>query len=255
MFSNCSVANQYIKDTPHFELIGITTNASATNFNKPTAVWDWSGITLYRKNEYGAFGGGVNYANRQGMGAPQLYLNAQPKINKNIWLDLTYAQANKPNILPNNTLIAEINMLIGNGFELSAGEGYRKIKNTYFNTISAGIGKYIGNYYFSFRPDYFVPKSGPRSILYTIKARRYSEDNSEQYIGVVLASGTSPDLFDLLTVSFFNVKNSIFLLEGQQPIKDTLFFLYGGGYETQKYPNGFTRRLAYGTLGLKLRFE
>jgi YaiO family outer membrane protein len=245
-----------ISDVPHYELVAMTSNATVTSTVDKTAhIWDWSGVTLYRKNEYGAFGAGLNYANRQGVGAPQLYLNAQPNLNKFVWLDLTYAQASKPNIFPNNTVVGELYGLIGNQIEASIGEGYRKIQHTYFNTITGSIAKYIAHYSFTFRPNHFVPKSGPTSTLYTFRARRYSPNNPDQYLGLVLASGTSPDLFDLLTVAFFNIKNNIILIEGQQPIKDTLLFMYGGGYETQKFPNSFVRRLAYGNIGLKLRFE
>lgn len=254
--ANQSDGDQSIRYRPHFELTGFTSNANVTNgVTRPDTIWDWSSVSLYRKNEYGAFGVGVNYANRQGYGAPQVYINAQPNITKNIWLDLTYAQANKPNIYPDNTVVGEGYVAFGKGFEVSAGEGYRKIRNTYFNTITGSLGAYLSNYYFSFRPEYFVPKAGPDSLLYTVKARRYGEDNPDQYIGLVFATGTSPDLFDLLTVTFFKVKNNIFLFEGQQPINDYLLFLYGGGYETQKFPNDFIRRLGYGNIGLKLRFE
>lgn len=254
--ANQSDGDQSIRYRPHFELTGFTSNANVTHgVTRPDTIWDWSSVSLYRKSEYGAFGVGVNYANRQSYGAPQVYINAQPNITENIWLDLTYAQANKPNIYPDNTVVGEGYFALGKGYELSAGEGYRKIRNTYFNTITGSLGSYLGNYYFSFRPQYFAPKAGPDSLLYTLKARRYSEENPDQYIGLVFATGTSPDLFDLLTVTFFKVKNNIFLFEGQQPINDYLLFLYGGGYETQKFPNDFIRRLGYGNIGLKLRFE
>lgn len=234
---------------PYWELTAYTLNASV---NTPPNVWDWSSVYLYRKNQYGAFGGAVNYANRFGQSVSQLLLNAQPKITDKLWLDVGYANANNPTLLPDDTIFGEVYGIVGNSVELSLGDSYKKIEHTYFNTYTGSIGKYISNYYFSFRPNHYVPKSGPKSTLYTVRARRYGVDNPAQYFGIGYSAGTSPDLYDLLTVTFFRVRENIIFVEGQQPITNSFAFIYGAGYETQKYPNAFVRRLPYMNIGVKL---
>ncbi|HEM0360561.1 TPA: YaiO family outer membrane beta-barrel protein, partial [Legionella pneumophila] len=221
-------------DLPYYELTAFTINADV---NKPDSIWDWSSVFLYRKSKQGAYGVGVNYANRQGTGDPQVLFNAQPKLNDSVWLDLSYAYANNPNLFPKNKVFAEGYAKLGKTVVLSVGDQYNQIENKYFNAYTGSIAKYVGNYYLSFRPTHFVPKSGPKSTLYTVKVRKYSDTEPNQYIGVILASGYSPDLYDLLSVDFIKVKNSIFWIEGLQSISKKLAFIYGSGYEIQVFPN------------------
>ena len=234
---------------PYYEITALTSNADV---NQPDQIWDFSSLNLYRHNEYGAFGGAINYANRKGFGASQLYLNAIPSVNESLWFDLGYGYANKPELFANNTIYTEVYKKLNGNYVVSLGNNYKTIKNTYFDTITGSIGKYVGYYYFGFRPNHYVTKSGPDSTLLTFDARKYG-DNPDQYIGVSFSTGTSPDLYDLITVNFFKVKNNIFFIQGQQPLQEKIFFIYGAGYETQKFPNQFLRRLAYLNIGLKLR--
>lgn len=240
-------------DLPYYELTAFTLNAAINNAQG--SIWDWSSVFLYRKSAKGAYGIGVNYANRQGIGDPQILFNAQPKLNEKVWFDLSYAYANNPYLFPNNRLFAEGYAKIEKTIVLSVGEQYNQIENKYFNAYTGSIAKYLGNYYLSFRPTHFVPKSGPRSTLYSFKIRKYSDDDPNQFIGILFASGYSPDLFDLLSVDFIKVKNNIFLIEGLQSINKKIAFIYGSGYETQTFPNRFIRRLTYLNIGLKLRLE
>ncbi|KTC66311.1 TRP containing protein (plasmid) [Legionella adelaidensis] len=236
---------------PYFEA---TLFSGFADVNEPDEVWNLSSLYLYRKNEWGAFGGAVNYANRLDQQGTQLYLNAQPKLNTDTWVDLGYGYANTPELFPDRTYQLELFHKLTQTFIISAGESYKTLPLTYFNTVDISAGKYWKNYYFELKPYHYIPKKGPHSTLWQGKARRYFADE-DQYIGIVLAYGTSPDLFDLLTVNFIKVKNRIFLVEGQQPLNKYFLILYGAGLESQEFPSGFTRRLADLNIGLKARFD
>ncbi|WP_115174831.1 YaiO family outer membrane beta-barrel protein [Legionella feeleii] len=201
----------------------------------------------------GAFGASVNYANRYNQQAAQVELNAAPNIGKYFVLDLAYAYANKPELFANHLERAELFTYLPKGIEGSFGGTHRQISHFKLDSVTGSLGKYLGRYYLNFRPIYFIPKPGPTSILYRVGLRRYG-DKENQYIGVVYMNGTSPDLTDLLTVSFIKISNRFYLLEGLQPITETLGFQYGVGYEEMRYPNRFLRTLVHFNIGLKMEF-
>lgn len=222
--------------------------------NVPHQAWNLSSLYAYRKLSKGTFGGAVNYANRYNQQAAQLELNVVPEITKHLFLDLTYAYANKPELFANQLERAEFYAYLPQGFEASFGASHRQIAHSVLNAITGSLGKYIGGYYYvNFRPTHFVPGSGPKSTFYRLGMRRYT-DNPNQFIGLVLGGGTSPDLTDLLTVNYIKVRNRLILLEGQQPINTTYAFQYGVGYETLRYPNDFLRKLVHLSVGIRAGF-
>jgi len=50
------------------------------------------------------------------------------------------------------------------------------------------------------------------------------------------------------------VRERIIFIQGQQPLNDKFFIIYGAGFEEQIFPNGLKRTLSYGNMGLKFRF-
>jgi YaiO family outer membrane protein len=243
------VPEKHLRDKPHYEIGGFADNLAV---NKPDQIWNISSIYLYRKNEYGAFGINLNPTNRNQQKAVQLYLNAIPKLTNNVWLDLGYGYANNPNLFPNQLGFGEIYIKTTKTLIVSGGGSYKKIDKTNLNMFTASIANYFGQYFISLRPIHFMPNSGPKSTLYKLKLRKYA-DNPDSYIGIILASGTAPDLYDLLTVNFIKTRSNIGLLEGQQAISDSIMFQYGGGYETQLFPNQLLRRFVHLDIGIKIR--
>lgn len=247
-------SNVNIDDTktlqPRF-ITGIYTDNMIVNV--PNQYWNLSNIYGYWNTSKGSFGASVNYTERYHQDAAQLELNATPKLTENVYLDLTYAYANKPQLFANHLESAELYTYFRHGVEGSIGGEHRQIAQYILNSFTGSLGKYVGRYYLNFRPIYFEPGSGPSSILYRLGIRRYG-DNPDQFIGLVLLDGTSPDLTDLLTVDFIKVRDRMAFLEGQQPITQRVAFQYGVGYEELYYPNGFLRTLVHFNLGLKVGF-
>ncbi|HHF7344922.1 TPA: YaiO family outer membrane beta-barrel protein [Legionella feeleii] len=238
------------KPAPRF-VAGIFTDNMVVNV--PGQMWNLSNLYGYWITPKGAFGASVNYANRYNQQAAQVELNAAPNIGKYFVLDLAYAYANKPELFANHLERAELFAYLPKGIEGSFGGTHRQISHFKLDSVTGSLGKYLGRYYLNFRPIYFIPKPGPTSILYRVGLRRYG-DKENQYIGVVYMNGTSPDLTDLLTVSFIKISNRFYLLEGLQPITETLGFQYGVGYEEMRYPNRFLRTLVHFNIGLKMEF-
>ncbi|HAT9418915.1 TPA: YaiO family outer membrane beta-barrel protein [Legionella pneumophila subsp. pneumophila] len=221
--------------------------------NIPRQYWNLSNFYGYWVNSYGAFGGSVNYATRYNQNATQIELDAYPNIGKYFTLDLTYAYADKPELFPNELESGELHVYLPYEADASFGGAHRKIAHFTLDSVTGSINKFIGNYYFSFRPIHFIPGSGPTSTLFRFGVRRYGE-NPNQYIGFVYIDGTSPDLTDLLTIDFIKIRDRLFLLEAQQPLNKTFSIQYGIGYEEMFYPKQLLRTLVHFDLGLKAGF-
>lgn len=217
----------------------------------PREYWNYSTMSLYRNQENISYGVELNYANRFDERAVQGGLAIIPQLGETAWVNLAYYYADEPQIFPDHTVYGEIYKNTGN-FVFSIGDSYKKINKTYFNTYTGSITSYIKNMSFGFRPLYYQTKSGPNSLLYRFNIRFYA-DNPDQYFGLIFATGTSPDLFDLLTVNFFRVREKIIMAESQFVINQALLLQLGGGYEEQRFLNQ-TRELTYLNLGLKYRF-
>lgn len=236
--------------TPHF-IAGIFTDTMLVN--RPEQTWNLSNLYGFWVNNWGSFGGSLNYATRYGIQALQGEVNAIPKITKNVFLDLAYAHSNRPELFPTDMERAEIYAYLPNGIEASFGGAHRNIAQFRLNSITGSLGKYFGNYYLNFRPIYFKPGAGSTSLLYRVVFRRHT-DKPNQFIGLVLMDGTSPDLTDLLSVDFIRVRNRLILIEGFQPITQSFGFQYGVGYEDLLYPNSFLRKLVHINFGIKIGF-
>lgn len=232
-------------------IMGVFTDNMGVNI--PRQYWNLSNFYGYWVNSLGAFGGSVNYATRYNQNATQLELDAYPNIGKYFTLDLTYAYADKPELFPDELESGELHAYLPYEIDASFGGAHRKIAHFTLNSVTGSINKFIGNYYFNFRPIHFIPGSGPTSTLFRFGVRRYGE-NPNQYIGFIYMDGTSPDLTDLLTIDFIKIRDRLFLFEAQQPLNNTFSIQYGIGYEEMFYPKQLLRTLVHFDLGLKAGF-
>jgi YaiO family outer membrane protein len=228
-----------------------TSNAYVADLH---SVWDYSTLYYSRDIDTGRIGGRVNYASRQGLAAPQFAFDYAPRLSANLYLDLSAAVSDEPALFPDRMLRGEAYFKVAKAWEVSAGGQYSKIASTYFSTYTSSINLYKGNYWLSFRPYYFVPKSGVTSLLYTGTIRRYFA-TIDHFIGLGFGSGTSPDIADLLTVNFIVIKNSFINVNYEFPILNHRFVLdVGAGYQRWKYPSTLNRNLYDAKLGIKYRF-
>ncbi|MDI9819352.1 MULTISPECIES: tetratricopeptide repeat protein [unclassified Legionella] len=242
------------KEQAIFPRYTFSAGTSIMDVTLPRQYWNFSSMSLYREAEHLNYGAIMNYARRLGMEAVQGGIAVNPQINKDTWFETSYYYANSPSLFPDHTVYGEMFQNLFGAFTVSAGNTYRKIAKTYFNTYTANLTTYAGSYSFSFRPFIYRTKSGPNSILYRMSLH-YDFDDPDQYVEVAYYTGYSPDLFDLTTVDFFKVHEQIIMVKAQAKISNALMIQIGGGYENQKFLNNRQRELTYLNLGLKYRME
>lgn len=244
---NRDTGYQYI---PHFEA-GISANSMPVN--RPQDTWLYNSAYASFVNRHGQYGLEVRQAQRLGNNGNQYVAFAWPKIADFLYLHLLYGHSDQPALFANNDYLAEAYFTLPHGIDIFGGGEYRQIAQTNLSSYFIGIGKYFfDNYYFSFSPIFFQPRAGEDSVLYRFKFRRYFL-SPDKYVGIVFGTGQSPDLADLLTVSFFKTNYTYVMLEGGTPIDKRFLFTGGIGYSWQKFPQGFTRRMAIINVGLKFR--
>lgn len=216
--------------------------------------WDYSGVYYTRDTYLGRIAANVNYANRFGVDARQAAFEFSPILHKYFYMDLIVARANDPLIFPDYVFGAEAYFVPPHFIEMSLGAKYSQIKQTYFTNYTGSLSKTIGNYWFSFRPYFYVPKTGATSTLSTGTIRRYF-GTDDYYLGVTIGGGRSPDLADLETVGFITIKNNFVVGNFEFPLFDhRLIVDLSGNFQRWEYPSGLVRKLTGGLLGLKYRF-
>lgn len=219
------------------------------------AWWDYSGVYYSRDTYLGRMAANVNYANRLGEQANQAAFEFSPILHKYIYMDLVAARATNPAIFPDYVFGGEIYFSPPSFIDMSFGEKYSQITNTYFNLYTGSVSKEIKNWWFSFRPNHYIPKRGATSTLYIGTVRRYF-GTDDHYIGITVGGGKSPDLADLQTVSFIVIRNNFITGVYEFPIFDhRLIIDIGGEYQRWVYPTGLVRKLKGGLVGMKYRFS
>lgn len=227
-------------------------NSSVIPVRNPDQTWSVSSVYAEYDTPEGLMGVQVNYQTRpKDLQSPQYMIYAQPWLTKTNYLSLNYAFANKPELFPNQLAYAEDYQLLPDNFGISLGDTYRKMPQTYLNAYTGSINKYWGNYYMELRPTYFIPKQGRRSLLWSTNIRKYFNDVS--YIGIILASGTSPDLADLNTVNFLQTHIKTYMLTGQMKVNEQVAMQYGAGQQLQDFGHHNLRHYTYLNLGFSFR--
>lgn len=153
--------------------------------------WQLLYLQYARKTPIGTLIGRVNYANRFGQQAYQLEADAYPKIGENNYLYVNYGFSSDP-IFPRQRAGLEWNRSFAHAFEGSLGGRILHFDGSKRVILYTGsIGKYLGNYWFSLRP-FVTPGDDGTSVSAYLVSRRYFSD-PENYIGLRLGAGTSPD--------------------------------------------------------------
>ncbi len=231
--------------------IQVGTFDSLIEVKNPNQAWTLSSIYTQYHTPSGTVGLRLNYQTRPNLDAPQYEIYAIPQITKTNYASLAYAHANNPNLFADQLVYGEDFQLLPYDFVVSLGDTYRKLPNVYFNSYTGSLGKYFGSYYIQLRPTYYLPNSGPTSLLYTLTLQKYF--SSIEYIGFVISEGTAPDLADLNTASFLKTDTQVYMLAGQHEINKQFAMQYGIGEQIQNFGNQNLRRYTYLNFGLNFR--
>jgi YaiO family outer membrane protein len=152
--------------------------------------WQITSLSYGRKTKLGSVISRLNYANRFGGTGYQFEIDAYPKIGENNYAYVNYGYSQN-SLFPKNRFGAELYHNFPRAFEGSIGMRYLSFSESKVDIYTATFGKYVGNYWLSFRT-YVTPDSDGTSVSGSLTARRYFAD-AENYIGIRAGYGISPD--------------------------------------------------------------
>ena len=169
--------------------IGITYNLS--HFDKQFEDnWHIVALSYKRATKYGSVVLRGNFANKFNDNGSQIELEAYPKLSKTFYMYVGAGYSNNVGIFPKFRTGASLFANLPKSFE---GEiGFRQLhfsKNLWMYTAS--LGKYYKNYWFNLRT-YLTPDSKNISQSYTGTIRYYTK-GSNDYFGLIIGSGISPE--------------------------------------------------------------
>ena len=114
-----------------------------------------------------------------------------------------------------------------------------------------GLGKYWGNYWFSFRT-FITPQVEKASHSYSLIVRRYFS-SADDYLALSLGTGITPDETSVDLQGNW-LKSNKFGLEYQTKVSKVLIFNFSGDYNREEYlTDNFRTKLSFG-LGIKFLF-
>lgn len=152
--------------------------------------WQLIAFSYGRKTKLGTVIARVNYARRFGGQGIQYELDAYPKLGENSYGYLNYGFSSD-GLFPKNRYGAEWYHNFPHAFEGSIGFRLLDFGSSGVDIYTATFGKYVSNYWISLR-SYVTPDPSGTSVSGALSARRYFSD-SENYIGLKLSYGVSPD--------------------------------------------------------------
>lgn len=161
-------------------------------FSRTFSPAHYGSIQLSRQNAWGSSIVRLNYANRFNSSGLQYEIDLYPRISNGVYAYLNYGYSSS-SIFPVHRAGAEIFSKLPKRLELSGGVRYLNfgsVNTVYIYTGSLGV--YFKNYWLSVRPYITPDKKTGTSYSTTLSFRKYWQD-SENYIGLNIGAGFSPD--------------------------------------------------------------
>jgi YaiO family outer membrane protein len=209
--------------------------------------WNFASASIGRKTPaFGTVTLRYNYARRFGNDGNQIELDAYPTIAKGIYLYFNTGISDKKNF-PYSRLSLEPYFKLPASFEMSIGFRYMNFGDRNIAAVDSNmvmiytgtIGKYYGNYWFSFRP-YLTPGKDGWSTSANLTIRRYLA-NADCYLSLIVGTGISPDVQQYAYNPGYYLKSNKIALEYQQKIASRFFLNLGTGYAREEIRAGVKR--------------
>lgn len=178
-----------LKDAVSVNKISISYEHSSFDkqFDKP---WHLGSISYGRQTKFGSITARMNYANRFGSSGVQGEIDAYPRISKTFYSYVSFGYSGNVGVFPKYRAGFSLYANLPKSFEAEAGLRYLYFTNS-TKVYTFYVGKYYKSFLFSART-YITPSGGSVSQSYSIAARCYFK-SSEDYIGLSLGTGISPD--------------------------------------------------------------
>ncbi len=213
--------------------------------------WNLATLAYGRQFNFGSVTGYISKANRFSENGYQYGIYAYPHLFKGAYLYLNYARSGSP-LFPENRYDSEIFFSLPHAYEFSVGERYMQFSSI-TRIYTGSIGKYIGNYWISYRP-YITPGKVGTSVSHTLTVRRYFE-SAEHYISFYTSVGSSPmnlDQIDPASIDAFHT--TTFKVSGLNPLSKRLALGWGVAYSRQAFPRSTMRYVWDFSAGLAYKF-
>ncbi len=169
----------------------ITISYENSSFDKQyNQAWHLGSLSYGRRTKFGTVIGRLNYANRFGSGGVQAEADAYPHISKRFYAYVNLGYAGDAVVFPKYRAGFSLYANLPNSFEAELGYRYLYFSSA-TNIYTAAIGKYWKRFLFTGRT-YITPAMSNVSQSYSINTRYYLK-GADDYIGLILGTGISPD--------------------------------------------------------------
>ncbi|MEO6329964.1 MAG: YaiO family outer membrane beta-barrel protein [Ginsengibacter sp.] len=178
-----------LKDAVSVNRISISYDNSSFDkqFDRP---WHLASVSYGRQTKLGSITGRVNYANRFGVNGFQAEVDAYPRISKTFYSYISFGYSGNVGVFPKYRAGFSLYVNLPKSFEAEAGLRYLYFTSA-TNVYTFYAGKYYKNFLFSART-YLTPSIGAVSQSYSLAGRYYFK-GAEDYIGLSIGTGISPD--------------------------------------------------------------
>ena len=165
----------------------------------------WNQLNLEYEKRFSAFSiiPRINYSNRFDISDWMMEFDSYIFFSKNTYSYLN-AGISDNKIFPHYRFGIEPYQNLPEAFEISIGFRYLSFSNTDIGIYTGSIGKYVSDYWISFRP-FIVPESDNLKVTYNLITRKYFADKFN-YLSLKLGWGKFPN--QELTVSEINLISS-----------------------------------------------
>lgn len=157
------------------------------NYGKP---WSIASLDYKHKTNIGPVIARINYANRFAINGVQFEADAYPHLSKTFYTYVNVGYSNNSAVFPHWRGGFSLYANLPHGFESDLGWRYLYFSSS-VNIYTAYLGKYFKNYLFGLRT-YLTPSASSLSQSYSAIARYYFH-GKDQYVGISLGTGISPD--------------------------------------------------------------
>ncbi|NTW32167.1 MAG: YaiO family outer membrane beta-barrel protein [Bacteroidetes bacterium] len=241
-----------IKENKRINKVGASYDIDAFTDGKP---WHYESIYLSRKTKiFGTVIARFNIADRFDKTGNQFEIDAYPSIRKGTYLYFNTGYSGTT-LYPKTRLSLEVYQKLPEAFEFSLGFRYMNFDDKRLAAFDSSmvmiytgtIGKYLGNYWFSFRP-YLTPGKKVLSKSFYLTARRYLKD-ADNYLSLTIGTGFSPDdhKYAFATPTNYFLKSQKFSLSYQQKLFNNFISSVNAGVAQEEfYPGIYRNRYSVG---------
>ncbi len=166
----------------------VGTHAGLSRFSSDRPGW-YENVVRFGQRNFGGSSAFVELGRVSRHGEPDLFAAADlyRVVRPGSYVNARLAVAPRADIMPRFDGYAEGFHGVGRGWEISNGYRFARFTGKTIHSASAGIGRYVGNWYLRTRGS-ITPASGTMGHGLLVMARRYS-GGPDEFVGVVLATG------------------------------------------------------------------